>query len=190
MVDGAKEHFVQTQGVGTILLYNHVGVDHIVHRLRHLFNSPTAHIFAIFEHKLCRGIFGTPLLEGLHIEHIVVHNVHVHVYRRGIVLVLQSKAYKGVGVLYAVHKVGTALYHALVNKLLEWLVLARHAKVEEELVPETAVNQVSRSVFRTTDIQVYILPIFISLLSHERRIVGGVHIAQVVSRRTGKAWHG
>ena len=37
----------------------------------------------------------------------------------------------------AVNEVRTALNHALVHQLLEWLFLAAYAEVEQELVPET-----------------------------------------------------
>ena len=42
-----KEHLVQTQGVGTILLYYHIRVDNIEHRLRHLLYCPTTYVLAI-----------------------------------------------------------------------------------------------------------------------------------------------
>ena len=41
----------------------------------------------------------------------------------------------------------TALNHTLVNHLLERLIFASHAEVEQEFIPEAAVDKVACSVF-------------------------------------------
>ena len=86
-------------------------------------------------------------------------DVHVDVYRRDIILVLVLDSHEGVGVLYAVDEVGTSLYHALVDKFLEWLLLLRHSEVEEELVPEAGVYEVACGMLRAAYIEVDILPV-------------------------------
>ena len=109
---------------------------------------------------------------------------------RHIILVFLLQSHKRVRVLDAIHKVAPALNHALVNQFLERLFLARHTHVEEELVPEAAVNQMTRSMFATAHIQIDILPILVSLLAHQSLVVVWVHIAQIVSRTARKTWHG
>ena len=73
------------------------------------------------------------------------------------------QAHEGVGVLDAIHKVAATLNHTLVDQLLEWLFLHTDAQVIQELVPESAVDEVTSSMFTTTYIQVHILPVFSSL---------------------------
>ena len=109
-----------------------------------------------------------------------MHNVHIHMYFRGIVLVLESGRHECIGADNPVHEVGTALYHALVYQLAEWLVLAYIPEVVEELVPEAGVNEMAGGVFRSADIQVYAAPVFISLARHKGLVVVGVHIAEIV----------
>ena len=41
---GPEEHFIQPQGVGTVLFDNHIGVNDIEHTLRHLLHGPAAFI--------------------------------------------------------------------------------------------------------------------------------------------------
>ena len=48
----------------------------------------------------------------------------------------------------------------------------------------------SRSVFRTSHIEVDVLPIVVCLFRYQRLIVVRVHIAQVVGTGAGKARHG
>ena len=89
-----EEHFVKTQGVGTIFLYYHVRVYNVEHRLRHLLYCPSANILTIFENELCVVVFRTPSLESLCIKDIVLHDVHVYVDRSSIILVFQAKRYE------------------------------------------------------------------------------------------------
>ena len=42
-----QEHLVQTQGISTIFLDNHIRIDHVEHRLRHLLDGPSALILAV-----------------------------------------------------------------------------------------------------------------------------------------------
>ena len=82
--------------------------------------------------------------------------------------------------VYSIYEVGATLNHALVDELLERLFLARDTEVEEELIPEAAVNQVARGVLRTSDVEVDVLPILVHFLVNECLLVARVHIAKVV----------
>ena len=92
---------------------------------------------------------------------------------RYLVLILQPVAHEGVRVLDAIDKVRTALDHSLVHELLERLILRANAEVEEELVPETRVDQVTRGVFRTAHVEIHLLPVVGRLHAHERRALCG-----------------
>ena len=72
--------------------------------------------------------------------------------RGDLVLVFQVQGNEFIGSVDAVHEVRASLDHTLVDQFLERLFLANDTQVEQELIPETAVNQVAGSVFRTTDI--------------------------------------
>ena len=185
-----EEHFIKTKGVGTETLHNHIWVHHVEHGFRHLLNGPATNVLAIFEDELCRLIFWSPSLECLHVEHIVLHDVHIHVDRCHVIFLAEVVAHKGVRVLDAIHKIRTTLNHTLVDELLEWFFLAAVAVVVKHFVPETAVDEVSRCMFRTTHIEVNVLPVSICLLAHEGCLVVRVHVAEVVSRTTRKSWHG
>ena len=184
-----EEHFVETKGVGTETLHNHIWIHHIEHRLRHLLDSPATDVLAIFEDEFCRCILRTPSLECLHIEYIVLNDVHIHVDRCHVVLLAEIVADEGVRVLDAIHEVRTTLNHTLVDELLEWFFHTAITVVMKHLVPETAVDEVSRSVLRTTHVEVHTLPVGISLLAHKSSLVVWVHIAEIVSRTTSKTWH-
>ena len=51
-----------------------------------------------------------------------------------------------------VNEVASSLYHTLVDEYLEWLVGTRVTTVVEELIPESGIDQVTRSMLSTTDI--------------------------------------
>ena len=159
----AEEHFVHTQCICSEAVYNHIGVNHVIHRLTHLFDSPSANVFSIFQYEFGCVIFRTPVLESLNIENIVLHNVYVYVDRSNIVLVFQAKRNKCIGIFNTINKVTATLNHTLVNQFLEWLFFYACAHIEQELVPEARVDKMSGSVFCTTYIQIYILPIVIGL---------------------------
>ena len=42
-----KEHFIQTERVGTVFLDNHVGIHHVEHRFRHLLDGPAAFVLGV-----------------------------------------------------------------------------------------------------------------------------------------------
>ena len=72
---------------------------------------------------------------------------------------------------------------------MEWLFFAYNAKVKQEFVPESAINQVTCCVFCAANIEVNIAPIVICQFANQCLCVVWVHIAEVVSRRTCKTWH-
>ena len=190
-----EEHLVQTQCVSTVFLYYHVGIDDVEHRLRHLLNSPSAYILSVFQYKFGIVVFRSPCLEGIDVENVVLHDVDINVYWSSLVLVFQTcrHEYGSLGVVvavYAIYKVGAALYHTLVYEFLEWLFLAAHSVVEEELVPEAGVYKVTSGMLGSTYVEVNVLPVFVYVLSHESIVVLRVHISQVVCGATCKARHG
>ena len=111
-----------------------------------------------------------------------MNNVYIHVYGRDIVLIFKVQRDKCVGLLNPVHKIASSLDHTLINKFPERLLLARDAQVEQEFIPEPAINQVSRRMLRSTDIKVYASPIAIGFLRHQSLAVSRIHVPQVVGR--------
>ena len=167
-----------------------VGVHDVVHRFRHLLHGPSADVAAIvFGDKFGRGIFGSPGAEGFNVKHIVLHDVHVHVQWSGVVGVLLAQADKGVGALHAVNEVGASLNHTLVDEFAEGLFGLCNAQVVEEFVPESAIDEVARGVLAAAHVEVHLFPVVGGLLPDECFAVLGVHVAEVVGRRTRKAGH-
>ena len=109
--------------------------------------------------------------------------------RCDVIAIFLIEGNKCIGILNTINKVASSLNHTLIDQLLEWLFLARNTQVEEELVPETAIDEVTSSMFATTYIQVHILPILISLFADQCLIVVGIHVAEIVSRTSCKTWH-
>ena len=68
----------------------------------------------------------------------------------------------------------------MVDQFAEGLFLARGADVEEELVPEAAIDQVTRGVLRAADVEVYVAPIGVGFGRYECAVVVRIHVAQVV----------
>ena len=110
-----KEHLVQTERVGTIALDDHIGVDDIVHRLTHLLDGPSADVLAILEDEVSRSVLGAPSTESFKIELIVVDDIHIHMDRGRVVLILEAEGDEGIRVLDAVDEVGAALDHPLID---------------------------------------------------------------------------
>ena len=189
-LNGTKEHLIETQGVGTVALHDIIGVDNVEHRLRHLLDCPSADVFVVLENELGVGKLRPPCLELLNVENVVAHDIHIHMDGSGVIVLLEVKRHKLVGVLDAVNEVAATLNHSLVYKFAEWLGLAHIAVVIEEFVPETAVDQVACGVLGTAHIKVNLTPVFVGFLAHEGLVVVGIHIAQIVGAGTCKARHG
>ncbi len=156
-----EEHLVHAEGVGTELVNNHVGVDNVEHGLGHLLDRPSTDVFAIFEDELGRGEVGTPCFEGFCVEYVGRDEVDVDVDRGDVVLVFETVGYEGVSVLDTVDEIATALYHALVDELLEGLFGGGYAYVEEEFVPEAGVDEVSCGMLCASDVEVDVLPVVV-----------------------------
>ncbi len=92
--------------------------------------------------------------------------------------------------LGAIDEVRASLNHALVDKFLEGLFHHRHANVVQELVPEAGIDEVTRGVLGSANIEVHLLPVFHSLLRKVGLVVVRIHITQIVSARAGKTRHG
>ena len=79
LFERAEEHLVHPQRIGPVIADDVVGVDDVVHRFRHLLDGPTANVFPVFEHEFGVGVLGHPFAERVQIEHVVAHDVDVHV---------------------------------------------------------------------------------------------------------------
>src|SRR5690554_7912417 len=82
-----------------------------------------------------------------------MHDIHIHMDGRDVVLILQVERHEGIGSLYPVDKVAPALDHPLVHQLLKGLFLARHAQVVQEFVPEATIHQMSGGVLGTSNVE-------------------------------------
>ena len=80
--------------------------------------------------------------------------------------------------------------HALVEELLERFVGRDETEVEQDLVPETAVEQVEHGVFGTAHIEVHRHPVLFEFLREESVAVAGVDVAQVIPARSSPLRHG
>ena len=181
LLDRAQEHLIETQGVGSIFLDNHIGVDHVEHRLRHLFDCPSADVLAILQDELRIVILRSPLFEGIHVEHVIADNIDIHMDRSHLIILLEVVGDKGVGAVDAIDEVRSSLDHTLVDELLKGLLLTNNAQIKEELVPETAVNQVTGSVLRTSNVEINIAPVLIYLRIYQSMLVVRIHVTQIVS---------
>ena len=101
----SQEHLIEAEGVGTMSLHYVIGVHHVIHRLRHLLDSPSADVLAIFKNKLGVGILRAPSLECLDVEDVILNQIDVDVNLGGVVFILEVVGHKGVSVLDAVNEV-------------------------------------------------------------------------------------
>ena len=204
-----EEHFVKTEGICAILLNNNIWIDNVEHRLWHLLYRPTAFVgggcwvlgvdefwwwCAIFEDEFSIVILWTPCLESLNIQYISMNNVDINMDRSSIILVFLPQADK-YWCLWVVVRVDTinevraSLDHSLVHQLFVWFLFTTATTVEEELIPETTVNQVTCCMFGTTDVKVYILPILVCLFAHKCFVIVWVHVTKIVCWATCEARH-
>ena len=190
MLQRPEEHLIQTERICTVTFHNVIGIYHVVHGLAHLFNSISAHIFAVIEHELGIGILRSPITESLYVKPVRLYNVDIHMYRCSVITIFESGRYKCVGILYAIHEITASLYHSLVNQASERFVAHQQAEVIEELIPEPGIDEMSCGMLRTAYVQIDILPVFVCLASHKRLVVARIHIPQIISRRTCKTRHG
>ena len=148
LLDRAEEHLIKTQRVGAVTLADVVGIDHIVFRLRHLLNGGSSDELAVSIADYLHILeLGSPLVELFDIHFQTIDEVHVHMY--GIAFTIFSSDVSAdilLGALQTQGKTAAALNHTLVDELLERFLTLHYAPVLEELVPETAVDEVTCSV--------------------------------------------
>ena len=156
LLDGAEEHLVETQCVSTVVLADVIGIDHVVLRLGHLLDSLADDVLSVLvQDELCIAELCCPLADFLHIQHIAADHADVGIYGIGlsalieieilllgiVILLLQEvEAHELVGTTQTIDKARPTLDHPLVDELLEGLFLLADTQVEEELIPETAVD--------------------------------------------------
>ena len=110
-----EEHLVQTQRIGSVAFYNIVGIDHVVHRLRHLLHCPAAAILTVgIDDKLGVGKLGLPPTEAVCVENIVFHKIYIDVYFGSVVALFFRIRDKSIGIFYTIDEIATSLYHTLV----------------------------------------------------------------------------
>jgi hypothetical protein len=112
---------------------------------------------------------GFHCFKAFNIQHIIVHHVHINMNGRGIVIFLRLSDTKVLVPLTAVNKIAASLYHALVDELFKGLIFHHQPNIEQKLVPKARINQVAGGVFGTTNVQIHILPILVSLSGLPRR---------------------
>ena len=106
-----------------------------------------------------------------------------------IVLVLKTIRHESIGIDDTIYEVRASLDHTLVDELLEWLLLAYISEVEEELVPETRVDEVTCSMLGTTDIEVHVSPVLVCLAAYKGLVVVRIHIAEIVRAAACESRH-
>ena len=172
LVQRAHAHFVQAEGVGTVVLVHVVRGHDVLEGLAHLAELAVGMFAVPGEGRLAGGV-------GRAFHDLV-----------------------GRHVLAAVVGVGVGLDHALVEQLVERFGRVHVAEVEEHLVPEAGVEQVEHSVFDAADVQVHTAfitrvlvvvrahPVVELVLLHHVLGVGRVDVTHVVPAGAGPVRHG
>ena len=122
------------------------------------------------------------------IQYIVIDNVHIHMNRLHLVFVFRilDQVITDIQIArcsfadIAINEVRTTLNHSLVDQLLERLVFADITQIIQELIPETTIDQVSSSMFATTQIQIHLSPIIVRLLADQCLVIVRIHVAQII----------
>ena len=185
----SEEHLVHTQSIGAVTFDDIVGINDVEHRLRHFFDRPSADILPVFENKLRIGELRPPCAESVNVENVVADYVHVHMQFLSFVTVLESVRNELVRADDPVNEIRTSLNHTLIDEFLERFRLADVSEIVQEHIPEPRIHEVACSVFDTSDVKVYVLPIFVGLFGYQLLVVMRVHVTQVVSRRSSKTGH-
>ena len=159
----ADEHLIQAQRVGTVLVDHIVGVDDVAEGLGHLDDGVLGHLAVLLDKGLARALLVAVLGQ--------------QALALGIGLVL-----KGMGVQAQDHAVG--------GTLLVRLLGGHNADVIQELVPETAVQQVQGGVLHAAVVPVHRRPVLQRLLGGNGILAVRIHVAQEVPGRTGPLGHG
>ena len=70
--------------------------------------------------------------------------------------------------------------HTLVDQLAERLILTNISQIEQELVPETGINEVASGVLGATNVEINIPPICVHILVNQGVIIVGIHVAEII----------
>ena len=181
LLERSEEHFVHPQRIGTVIFNDMIGIHHIEHRLRHLFDRPAAQVFTVLENKFRIGELGTPGPERLQIEQVVAHDVHIDMNLLGIVLVFQPQRHEFIRTDDTVYEIRAPLDHTLIHEFPERFAFANIPQIVKEHVPETRIHQVPGGMFDPADIKVDTAPVFVRFAAYERIAVVRIHITQVIS---------
>ena len=189
LLDRTEEHLIKPQSISTIRITDIIRIDDIVHRLAHLLDSPSADVLAVFEHKLSIGKLRSPLSECVNVKTVVLHDIDIDVNLSRLILVPEACGNELVGSHDTIYEIRTPLDHTLVHKFSERLILAYITHVIEELVPEAGVDEMACSMLSTTDIEVNVPPVLVSLDTYEVLIVVRIHVPEIVCAGTRETRH-
>ena len=184
LVERAHAHLVDAQGVGTVGVTDFVGADGVLEGLAHLA------VFAVDLQLLTHG-------------HAAVLGDQLGRFGGGPDVAAIAFFYFGGGHVGAAFVgVGEGLDVALVEELAVGFGGAQVAQVEEDLVPEAAVEQVQDGVFDATHVEVDAAQVLLAVLflagAHpvffvadvaEDVLVSGVDVAQLVPGGAGPLGH-
>ena len=131
-----SEHHEQAHGIGTVLVDDHLRIDAVVFRLRHLAHAIPQYGLAI-------------AFQGEFHRLALVVGFHRHIGRREPVL--------AAFLIFAIETV--CQHHALTQQALEWFIAFHQTEIPHQLVEEAGVQQVQNGVLDTADILVHRQPV-------------------------------
>ncbi len=100
-----EEHLIKPEGISSVSIAYHIRVHDIIHGLGHLLHCPAAHIFPVLEYEFGISKIRHPFTEGIHVKPVIMHNVHIHMYRCRLIIVLEPERNKGVGIYDAIYEI-------------------------------------------------------------------------------------
>ena len=103
--------------------------------------------------------------------------MYVYVHLRHIVLLALRIGDKLIRTLDAVDVVRASLDHPLIDQSLKWLILTDDSEVVEELIPKATIDQVTRSMLRTANVEIHLSPVAISFGGDQSGLILRIHIA-------------
>ena len=109
--------------------------------------------------------------------------------RSDVILIFQIQRNECIGIFDTIYKIAASLNHALIYQFQERFFYSGNVYIMQEFIPETRVNQVSGSMFGTTYVKIYVLPVLVYFRVDQCFVVTWIHITEIVSGRTGKSGH-
>ena len=185
----AHEHFVEAEAVGAVFLDDDVGIDHVSATFGHLVGAGI-HFDGVVrgQHK------AIALLNGLLRFELDLGQIHPLAGSHGEVAVLVLNGFidtdpAAFGIL--IDRIfSLAQDHALIDQPVERFGGVNQSAIEQDLVPESAVEEVQDGVFSTTDIEVNRHPVLFQLGAERGGVVFRVHISEVIPARASPLGHG